>query len=142
MNDSSLQEIFQKHIATLMNDPNAVGEVLREWAFVDGYGCYSTFTLIPKFEKVEPSFLEFRKIIGRPYNPSIKDSYGWGDSDDEIMKMLQWYKHPNGIEVGWYWDGDGVLCFFSPELKDNYFDGTVTNTDCKKSSGWEFGTRF
>lgn len=139
---SALSEIITKHSEAIKESPDAIGEILRKWAFVgNGLGCYSNFDVNPEFERVTHSFLEFLKIMGRPYAPSKKDSYGWFDSDDEIMKRMEWYRHPNGIEMGYYWDGDGTLCFYVPELKDDYYDGTITNTDCKKCYGWEFGSK-
>lgn len=138
---SALHEILVKNLDAVKESPDAIGEILRKWAFArDGYGCYSTFDVRPEFESVTPSYLEFSKIMGRPYSPSKDHSYGWDDTDDEIMQRMSWFKHPNGIEMGWYWDGDGTLCFYVPELEDDFYDGTVTNDDCKKSHGWEFGT--
>lgn len=142
MISAALDEILQQHCLSMKNFPDAIGEVLRAWAFVgDGVGCYSTFTVRPEFERVTPSYAEFLKMMGRPYKPPTEHSYGWGDTDDEILERMSWFKHPNGIEMGWFWDGDGILCFYVPELKDDYYDGTVTNSDCKKSTGWEFGDK-
>lgn len=136
-----LDDIVKEYIEAIKESPDALGEILRRWAFVgEGFGCYSNFDIRPEFERVHTSYLEFSKMMGRPYSPPDSHSYGWGDTDDEMMERMEWFKHPNGIEMGWYWDGDGTLCFYVPELKDDYYDGTVYNTDCKKSSGWEFGT--
>lgn len=139
---SALNDILLDHLDAIKESPDAMGEILRKWAFVGkGYGCYSNFDVRPEFERVAVRFDEFRKIMGRPYKSPTDHSYGWSDTDDEIMERMTWYKHPTGIEVGWYWDGDGTLCFYVPELEDDYYDGTLTNSDCKKSTGWEFGTK-
>lgn len=138
---SVLNEILLQHLEAIKESPDALGEILRKWTFVGhGLGCYSNFDVNPEFERVVVRFDEFRKIMGRPYNSDSVNS-GWYDTDDKIMEHMIWYRHPNGIEMGYYWDGDGILCFYVPEIENDYYDGTISNDDCKKSYGWEFGTK-
>jgi hypothetical protein len=138
---SALEDIIKQYCLSIKDHPDGLGEILRAWAFVgDGYGCYSTFELRPEFEEVKPFCHEFKKLFGRPYSADTRET-GWGDPDPWYLERMSWFKHPNGIEVGWLWDGDGTLCFYIPELEDDFIDGTLTNSDCKKDHGWEFGYR-
>lgn len=118
------------------DDPNFIGEALRDWAFVKhdeySYGCYSTFDLIPEFKPMEFTEREFFFLYGRKPDFENNDLYWYDDRD--VFKRARWFKNiDNGIEVGWYWDGDGTLAFYIPE--DNI---VVCNGDCKKSNTWEF----
>ncbi len=135
-----LQEIFSKYVDTLHTVPDAVGEVLRNWAFVgDGYGCYSNFDIRIEFQPKEVGYREFKMLMGRDYEMILSD---WGgETDEELRQEIRWFVHPNGIEMGYYWDGDGTLLFYIPELVKDEFDGTVVNMDCKKNNGWEFGEK-
>lgn len=138
MRQCVINQILTEHAIALRDHPDGLGEVLRAWAFVgDGYGCYSTFDVRPEFEEVTPTYREFRFLFGRPYDYDTTKAT-WGEPDEWYLERMVWYKHPNGIEVGWLWDGDGTLCFYVPDIKDDFIDGTVTNTDCKKDHGWEF----
>lgn len=107
---TSLAAVMDEYAASVCpQHPDALGEVLRAWAFVgEGTGCYSTFDVRPDREEIE---------------------------------LIRWFKHPNGIEMGWHWDGDGCLAFFVPELADEDYTGAVTNGDCKKDYGWRFDER-
>ena len=136
----TLDDIIISHCYVSKEHPDALGEILREWAFEERYGCYSCFDLIDDFVEVKPTTLEFYRLMGRGFDAS-EDKNGWGDSDSEILERICWFKHPNGIEVGWYWDGDGILCFYIPELEDDYYNGTLSNSDCKKDNEWEFGVK-
>lgn len=139
MRQSVINQILTEYAIALRDHPDGLGEVLRAWAFTgDGYGCYSNFALRPEFEEVTPTEREFKILFQRPCDPNDLGG-GWGDPDSWYIKQISWFKHPNGIEVGWIWDGDGTLCFYVPDIKDDFVDGTVYNTDCKKDHGWEFG---
>lgn len=137
---SVLDDIIVKHCLISKNHPDSIGEILRSWAFKKEYGCYSCFDLIDEFEKVEVTPREFKLLWGRDYDPNHKDDY-WGFDEKNAFEEIEWFKHPNGIEVGWHWDGDGLLGFYVPELEDEYYDGSITNSDCKKNYGWEFGEK-
>jgi hypothetical protein len=138
---SVLDNILVEYAKTCRDHADALGEILRAWAFPgDEYGCYSTFDVRPEFVEVSPSEREFRMIMGRGSYPDSSD-YGAIDGDSSILKSIQWYRHPNGIEMGWYWDGDGVLAFYVPEIVDDAFNGVISNGDCKKDYGWEFHWR-
>lgn len=138
-----IKELLYKYAEDLIDSPDAVGEVLRRWAFVcekGEYGCYSSFDVIPEFTELkdeEKTALHFKRMFGRPFDS--RNGADWCDSDSDIMKSIRYFIHPTGIEMGWYWDGDGVLTFYVPEMEDDLFDGTISNSDCKKSYGWEFG---
>jgi len=135
---SHLEEIIKEYCLVSKEHADALGEILRAWAFVgEGYGCYSNFKVRPEFEKVEPTVREFKLIMGRPFSADTRDT-GWGDPDSYYMEAIRWYKHPSGIEMGWIWDGDGLLAFYVPELEDEYYNGVISNSDCKKDSGWNF----
>lgn len=137
-----ITEIIRDGVDSLVHNENALGEILRAWAFVGGYGCYSTFDLREGFEPIPSDRKHFEYLMGREYDETGSEDSGWVDDDAYVMKEMQWYRHTNGIEVGWYWDGDGILCFFVPELEDDDYNGTISNGDCKKSSGWEFGYKY
>lgn len=106
------------------DDPNVLGEILRCWAFPgEGYGCYSTFDVRAEFVKRPISNREFFLIMGQPPDE-------WWD-DGDVFERASWFAHPNGIEVGWFWDGDGTLVFLVPEI-----DGVLSTTDCKHNNEW------
>lgn len=111
--------------------PNLIGEALRAWAFKEGYGCYSCFDLIDEFKKSDFNEREFQFLMGRSSTTEGPDIY-WGWDDADVFKRAVWFIHPNGIEVGWFWDGDGTLVFNIPGL------GTLNNNDCKKDYEWEW----
>jgi hypothetical protein len=103
-----------------------VGEMLRSWAFTEACGCYSCFDLIEGFDQrpMTPAIAE--RLMGRPVNPQSAD-----DDDQDILKRGFYAVHDNGIEVAWYWDGDGTLWFRVPgEIE-------VVNSDCKKDYEWK-----
>lgn len=136
---STLKQIAVEHIEAIKASPDALGEVLRAWAFLEEYGCYSCFDLRPEFEEAEPTPREFAFLWGRAFDPTDNNPNEWDYCDVATIKKISWFKHPNGIEVGWYWDGDGTLGFFVPELADKDCDGSLSNSDCKCSYGWSFG---
>lgn len=127
-----LKDILMLSYFSVIEDPNSLGELLRNWAFKEEYGCYSCFDLIDGFSGVEVTPREFKMMWHRDYNPESTGEY-WGDPDSWYIKRISWHKHWCGIEVGWFWDGDGTLLFYVPEI-----NAVVMNTDCKKSYGWEF----
>lgn len=139
---SAIDQVLSEYAQAAKESPNVIGEILRAWAFpADGYGCYSTFELRPEFSKKEPSAREFEFLWGRKFDPD-SDEDGWGSQDKEEIKNIRWFVHPNGIEVGWHWDGDGVLAFFSKELESEDCDGSVVNHDCKHDDEWSFGGKL
>lgn len=137
---SVLDPILIKHALAMKDHPDALGEVLRDWAFKEKYGCYSCFDVIDGFTKVDTGPREFELMWGRKYDPEFHDEM-WGYADQNAIKDICWFKHDNGIEMGWYWDGGGLLIFYVPELVDEYYDGTLSNSDCKKDYGWEFAMK-
>lgn len=128
---SALNEILQEFALSSRSHANSLGEILRAWAFPEEYGCYSSFDVRPEFVKVEATTREFRFLCGREFEPD----HGY---DAEEISRIQWFKHPNGIEMGWHWDGDGTLAFFIPELIEPRYSGALVNTDCKKDNCWEW----
>lgn len=136
---TALERILDEYAQTLKQHPDAVGEVLRSWAFVgEGFGCYSNFDIRIEFQPKEVGYREFKMLMGREFEIVSASDWG-GEDDEELRQAIRWFVHPNGIEMGYYWDGDGTLLFYIPELVKGEFDGSVVNTDCKKNYGWEFG---
>jgi hypothetical protein len=107
---------FNIEIDTETSDPDTLGECLRnmffaeEWSWYGPWssgkyrklGCYSTFEVAPGVE--------------------------------ELPQRGAWscFRHSNGIEMRYFWDGDGSLAFILP-------DGRVLiNTDCKKTYDWRY----
>jgi len=97
------------------NDPNVIGEYLRDQFFDQskGKGCYDTFDVRDDVTELPVEY----------------------DYDE------RWYvyeKDVNGTHVimKWYWDGDGTLEFY-------FDDGTdITNDDCKKSHTWSWNSSY
>ena len=121
-----------------LDSADAFGELLREYCFVEPYGCYSCFDLIEEFEEVSFGEREFTLLLGRlpTYESHEKEDskfWGWDVREDEyIISKAQWYySSKNDIEIGWYWDGDGTL-FIRCGNK------AVENGDCKKDHYWEW----
>lgn len=138
MKSSALREIIIEYCQVAKDHPDALGEILRAWAFPgDGTGCYSNFDVRKDFVEVQAGPREFELLFGRPLDEDEgENSWGWDDRAE--MKRILWYKHPSGIEMGYHWDGDGCLGFFVPELIDEYYNGMVVNHDCKKDHDWRF----
>jgi hypothetical protein len=131
--NAALAEVAREYAKLQRKDANGLGEMLRAWAFPGkGYGCYSNFDYRPEFvaQKVTPR--EFGLLWGRGFDPNDTDPSSWGYCDAEAMKEIRWFKHPNGIEMGWHWDGDGCLAFVIPGI------GAIYNSDCKKDYEWEW----
>ena len=107
-----------------MDQPNALGEALREVFFdmSDGsFGCYSTFDLA-------------EGVVPLPESPVCE---GHAEhTDDECWEgSRMWTRAEKDfsegrVEMRYYWDGYGVLEFI-------FGDGTIlANGDCKKSHYW------
>lgn len=134
---SALRDIFTEHFTVSKKMANPLGELLRAWAFPgDGYGCYSNFTLRSEFVETEATAREFSMLWGRRFDPNDSDENSWGYCDVEAIKEISWFKHPNGIEVGWHWDGDGCLAFYVPEQEPGH--RVLATHDCKHDDEWKF----
>lgn len=139
---SALDEIITEYGRVARDHPDAIGEILRAWAFTgEGTGCYSTFDVRPEFVAVPPTIREFGFLWGRDFREDDINPSDWGYCDTDAIKEISWFKHSNGIEMGWHWDGDGSLAFYVPELEDEWFNGVVCNHDCKCDHDWRFGER-
>ena len=139
----TLAQIMTDYAQVAFDHPDALGEILRAWAFPGNeYGCYSTFEVREDLMPVRAGRREFEFLWGRPFDDEKNDINGWCSIDAEEIERVRWFKHPSGIEMGWHWDGDGTLAFFIPELIDEYHNGCVVNSDCKKDYGWEFGEKL
>jgi len=109
-----------KKLAIQTNDPNTIGEYLRNVFFdqTKGKGCYDSFdvtenTLTLPTQLVDP---EYDSIT--TWNIFQKDV----NFNDKVEKVIMRY----------YWDGDGTLEFI---FDDN---SSVLNTDCKKTYNWKW----
>lgn len=135
--NSSLGQVITEYAHTCYNHPNALGEILREWAFIgNGYGCYENFDVREEFIKQPITEREFKFLMSRPSEVDHENT--WGFWDEDVFTRGEWYKHPNGIEMGWFWDGDGTLAFFIPEMADEIYTGILINGDCKHDNEWDF----
>lgn len=141
---SVIKQLLRQYAEAMIESPDAVGEVLRKWAFVgEGVGASSNFDVHPDFEEVEEkTAIHFLRLFGRPFDSRNGGFDSWGDSDSYIIENMRWFRHPTGIEMGWYWDGDGLLSFYVPELEDEFYSGCISNSDCKKMHGWDFVERY
>lgn len=97
--------------------PDAVGEYLRSEIFDEKNGqergCYSTFDVNPRVF----------------YLDDIPRDAEYAEGP---WKHVALHQQTGMINAYWYWDGDGTLVFRLP-------DGSyLSNTDCKKSYGWEW----
>jgi hypothetical protein len=109
-------------------DPDLAGELLRDLFFdqkhrqIDGYfyrelGCYSTFEL-------KKGILDAGKAPVQHLVPN-------GIEDDEKFSYSRFVHFETGIEMRYYWDGDGELVFIFPDQT------VLANTDCKKTHVWK-----
>lgn len=120
------------------------GEALRNYCFIgncEETGCYSTFDVQKYFTKVTEGkiFEEAKKYLYEDIEPTVyhfqleeQDCYMncqcYGEIDNiEKIKICESYE----IVMGWTWDGDGCLYF-------RFNNKKATNSDCKKSYGWEW----
>lgn len=107
---------FHLEVDTEVDDPNLVGEALRQrfWDRAKGFGCYENF--------------EWASGI----DPLPDVNLGW--VEQEWACEYTWHRaYSSDLDVmcNYYWDGDGYLEFVFP-------DGTaLVNGDCKKDHGWD-----
>ena len=107
------------------DNPNILGELLRDWSFVEATGCYSCFDLIEGFEEGHPKHKEKALEIFQSGNKCQ-------EFKEEIENRAQVHYHPKAdLLIAWFWDGDGELYFKLNETE-------LLNTDCKKEYTWEF----
>jgi len=140
---SALATIISEYCQVCKDHPNVLGEIMRAWAFPgEGTGCYSNFDVRCDFEEVAATPREFAMLWGREYNSDDENPNEWGYYDVEEIEAIRWFKHPSGIEMGWHWDGDGMLAFYIPEQEDKFYSGVLINSDCKKDYAWEFQVRW
>lgn len=116
-----------------IDDPNTFGELLREYCFVGGYGCYQTFDLKSEFVLVDKnstlgkSLLAILGVSEERLNST--DEWTRGFAEDIYRRA---YMFSNGIvHVAWYWDGDGELVFVEG-------DKIAINSDCKCDYNWKW----
>ena len=120
-----------------IDNANAVGEILREWAFKEPVGCYSCFDLIDGFEELNVNDDLAIEVVNKVIVPEwmfagISD--GRCDTQDiheYILRAKVFYHKEKNVIVAWYWDGDGELYFNADGIE-------VYNSDCKKDYRWEF----
>ena len=112
-----------------LDDPNIFGETLREYCFVgDGFGCYSTFELLPEFYKINDA-KQKKDFIDRLCKEWYGTSYNY-EPENEEKDSLSKNLYTNGnIIITWYWDGDGTLIIAEKNK-------IAVNGDCKKDYGW------
>ena len=108
-------------IAPLLSADTA-GELLREMSFAEEHGCYTSFDLIPGFLPVDPFTLEL----------SVRTALAgcFANSQDEVKDITAFRHDRSKMLIAWRWDGDGSLVFKTDDFM-------LSNTDCKKSYGWE-----
>jgi hypothetical protein len=110
------------------DDPNVFGEILREYAFKEAYGCYTCFELIDEFKKVDKGY----DIAGRLF--MVMGIHQLQDANKyacEYFRGISQIYSNGAIHVGWYWDGDGTLAFIEGNK-------SAINYDCKKDYTWEW----
>lgn len=116
-------------------DPNFLGEMLRNYAFVPDqygdYGCYSTFETHPDFKPVDKDSELGKKLI-LALNEWWDDDDADGEDLDFIREACSLYS-AGDIYCAWYWDGDGTLLFVLEKEK-----AAVINTDCKTDYEWKW----
>jgi len=135
--NSALGQVITTYSYCCRYHPSALGEILREWAFIgNALGCYDDFEVRPDFTERKITEREFQFLMGRS-SEKDHDSF-WDWNDGEVFERAQWFVHPNGIEMGWFWDGDGVLVFYVPELTEDGCSGILISSDCKKTDEWKF----
>lgn len=115
-------------------EPNTVGERLREETFAgEGYGCYSTFELrddarIWTADEQRRFWLDVDRIAREdPEELELMVEAGQGCTFS--LEGLT-------VEAGWWWEGDGTLCFRITD-QDGQVLRRIINTDCKKSYDWQ-----
>jgi len=128
-----------------ITDPDQFGELMREYIFMEAFGCYSCFDIRDDLMCVSESSPTGEKLLRQlswlPQEEfhSLMDSCEYGtmdreyleDDNDRIYEGASLYTDGK-INVGWYWgEGDGHLVIEC--------DGRmVENTDCKCDCGWKW----
>lgn len=125
--------------ASVDDDADVLGEVLRAMTFSEKGGAYANFLPRSGWEEVAPEVKDFFSIFDRfpeKNDGSQIDMFDYeGFSDEEEMAAMTTLENADlGIRCSYYWDGDGVLAF---TFDDNRY---ISNSDCKKDYGWEWGT--
>lgn len=120
---------MQKIIDTQkIDDPNLFGEIIREYAFTEEYGCYSCFDLIGEFKPVQDGFdIQGRLQMALGIHKTQDEQ---GLDNDELREKAHYFSNGK-IHIGWYWDGDGTLAIIEGNR-------CAVNNDCKKDYGWEW----
>ena len=119
------------NFATLLKKlgTNGAGEVLRTITFVGlGYGCYQNMNV-----RLDAA-LWSRKQIRTFAEKAFPNKDG---EMDYIAERARGYTFKEGnvtVDVFWYWDGDGTLCFRAREGEDLICE--IVNTDCKHDYDW------
>jgi len=122
---------MQKIIDTqTTDDPNTFGEIIREFAFKEEYGCYSCFDLLDEFKPVQEGYdIQGRLQIAMGIHKTQDDDDACY-SQDELRKAASYFSNGK-IHIGWYWDGDGTLAIIEGNR-------CAVNTDCKKAHEWRW----
>lgn len=121
-----------KFIITISTEenPDAVGEFLRSEFFwedmkeVAGLGCYNHFVWHPCVRRLEPMPVDLSESLDP--DSGLMWARGTRPAPGRALNKQEF------IECRWYWEGDGTLLFILPDKSQ------LINTDCKKTSGWEF----
>lgn len=113
---SQMKNPLSELLLPIINDPNCLGEVLRDKFFAQirtgdifkqTFGCYDCF--------------EYRNdVISLP------------DILDENLECSWHCAKLDDIEMRYYWDGDGTLEFIFPN------GDILSNDDCKKNNRWKW----
>jgi len=106
--------------------PNDIGEYLREKSFKEERGCYSCFDVEETFTKIEEESAVMRLVY------LIYDLSPYEIIEQEDIDRCHFYTDGK-VNMGWYWEGDGVLMFEEIETGK-----IVVNYDCKKEYRWQF----
>lgn len=137
--DSKCMARVTTEIDLLNGHPNMIGEFLRDRYFDQDisddakyyrYGCYSTFEIRDLSEQniavVQMSGTEAQDLMRmHKEDRYYLKAYGYRFYENVLVR----------VDMGWYWDGDGVLRF---EIV--HCDSVVRileNPDCKKDYRWK-----
>lgn len=114
-----------------INNPNVLGELLREVSFqplLDNssnriLGCYNHFEVREDWKKIffHETTQKFKDLIEESLN-----------IDSNEMNHVSIYRNvAENMYMVYFWDADGILMYVLPD------DTLVINMDCKKTSNWE-----